>query len=255
MEPEELAGEYLYLDCEYPDQFGHNLLELWPLLWVRDIISVDTKVITSVDITDYVIQTLAALGFNHDRIVTLDRPVICESLIIVTPPIQLREYVHPVAFNVYDTIKKAAAPYSSPGPYGEKLYLSRRRSAGRPLVNEEEVEDTCAARGYSVVYPESMTWAEQIRMFSRARRMIGPGGSAIHNAVYLSPEVAGAVLVLLSPHWFNVIDALLSAGRFHLSYLIGEAVDKPDFRRDHRDWRPWKIDLRSLHRVLDRFDP
>lgn len=76
-----------------------------------------------------------------------------------------------------------------PDGQGAKLYVSRTLSQLRTpnyriLVNEIGLESRARERGFTVVYPETMTFADQIVTFARSRRIAGPSGSGMLNAVF-----------------------------------------------------------------------
>lgn len=75
----------------------------------------------------------------------------------------------------------------------EKIYL--RRGAGRRhLVNEVELEAALAAMGFISVDTGCLTVAEQAKVLSGAKHVVGPHGSALANLIFAAP---GALLVEL----------------------------------------------------------
>ena len=79
-------------------------------------------------------------------------------------------------------------------PGAQKLYISRLLSASarpeyRQLQDEAAVERFFERRGFAIVYPESLSFAEQIALFRQARMIAGPSGSGMLNAVFADPGV------------------------------------------------------------------
>jgi capsular polysaccharide biosynthesis protein len=71
----------------------------------------------------------------------------------------------------------------------EKIYVSRLlsstgRRAYRVLQNEPEVEKRAQARGYRVVYPETLSLAGQLKAFGTASHIFGPSGSGMLNTAF-----------------------------------------------------------------------
>lgn len=66
----------------------------------------------------------------------------------------------------------------------ERLYVSRRNAANRRVVNEAEVEQTLQEFGFKTVTLEDLTVVEQIRLFSRAKAIVGPHGAGFTNIVF-----------------------------------------------------------------------
>jgi capsular polysaccharide biosynthesis protein len=83
---------------------------------------------------------------------------------------------------------------ADPAPSGvpERVYVSRRLSAlhrpwYRVMQNEAEVEDLLHRNGFAIVYPETLSLSDQVRVFSGARCVIGPSGSGMFNTAF-APE-------------------------------------------------------------------
>lgn len=81
-----------------------------------------------------------------------------------------------------------------PEPQGRKLYLSRKNSTWRRLLNEDEIGAALAERGFEVVYPEEMSFTEQVRMFQSADVVVAPNGSSVVNAIHASTDLKLVVL-------------------------------------------------------------
>ncbi|MFC5271741.1 glycosyltransferase family 61 protein [Adhaeribacter terreus] len=109
-----------------------------------------------------------------------------------------------------------------------KIYISRSRATKRRIKNEKELLLVLEKFGFEVVYPELLSYREQVQLFNESRVIAGPHGAGFtntffaQNATVLELHPATAV----KPHYF-----LLSKGLdFNYHYLIGsEADEKLDF--------------------------
>jgi hypothetical protein len=123
------------------------------------------------------------------------------------------------------------------------LYASRRRIGARPLLNEPLLEEQLTARGFEVVCPETVSIDKQIDLFSRARLIVAPHGSALTNLVFCRP---GTILYELLPVHH------VRPGSFKVSQYFGLEYHgdcfKPYPRYGHGGW------LAKLPRVLERVD-
>jgi len=52
------------------------------------------------------------------------------------------------------------------------------------MLNEADIERIALRHGFHVIYPETCSFSEQIKAFSRATRVIGPSGSGMLNAAF-----------------------------------------------------------------------
>ena len=78
-------------------------------------------------------------------------------------------------------------PGAEPRIYVSRTLSSIHRPWYRVLRNELEVEAHFQARGYTVLYPETMRFDAQIRAFAAAGRIAGLSGSGMLNAVFSRP--------------------------------------------------------------------
>ncbi len=75
----------------------------------------------------------------------------------------------------------------------ENIYVSRSlspvwRPLYRPMFNEVEIEEILKKDGFQIIYPETLTFRNQIKIFANAKRIFGPSGSGMLNAVFAVAE-------------------------------------------------------------------
>ena len=117
----------------------------------------------------------------------------------------------------------------------------------RPLVIELAIEAMAEELGFTVIHPQELGIAEQIRIFAAAKMIMGTGGSAMHNAVFSPPDAR--VLMLSSDGWVTVIDSLLDGGRGRLGYVMGAAAEE-DEKRKRRNKAPWIVDPAEVRSAM-----
>lgn len=68
----------------------------------------------------------------------------------------------------------------------EKLYISRSRVSdrARKYLGEEALEKLLEKEGYTVIHPQELPWAEQLRYYLSAKQIISPDGSPLHLVNY-----------------------------------------------------------------------
>jgi capsular polysaccharide biosynthesis protein len=102
-------------------------------------------------------------------------------------PVHLRRgglYPHTL---VSDTFKILKNKFYSTGCYPEKIYISRKDSRNRIMLNEEDVEIMLRHYGYEVITLTGMTLADQINIFANSKRIIGGHGAGLTNLGFASP--------------------------------------------------------------------
>lgn len=127
--------------------------------------------------------------------------------------------------------------------HGRRLYISRRRqTAFRRLLNEAQLEALFTARGFEVVYPEELSFKEQVRLFSAAAVVAGPAGSNMINLVFAPPGARILLLAMWHPrlnyHFFANLAHLLGQDLVHVLgriVALHEYYYQSDFEVDARD--------------------
>jgi capsular polysaccharide biosynthesis protein len=123
------------------------------------------------------------------------------------------------------------------GVSSAKRIMIRRGSPVRRLLNEEQVADQLSREfGFKAVYPEKLSFAEQVELFQDAQVVIGAHGSAMTNCVFC-PEGTEAATICAAyagnlPSWSHSLGQMGIRHRF----LIGQAVAGSHPARQHWDF-------------------
>lgn len=72
-----------------------------------------------------------------------------------------------------------------PNRYGDRIFLARK-SKNRNY-NSNEIVEISKKYGFQTIYPEHMSFREQVESFSRAAFVIGPSGAAFANTLFCQP--------------------------------------------------------------------
>jgi capsular polysaccharide biosynthesis protein len=102
----------------------------------------------------------------------------------------------------------------------------RRNARYRILRNEREIEDELVARGFTVVEPEKLSFAEQVETFSNALVIIGATGAACANMLFAPPQAR--LIIMLSDYPHNDLyywPAMMRAVGNTITYVVGRAAD------------------------------
>lgn len=75
-----------------------------------------------------------------------------------------------------------------------RLYLSRRNRQWRLMLNDNEIAACLEARGFETIYPEDLSFVEQVRLFQQAEAIVGPNGSSWVNLIFADTSVKVVVL-------------------------------------------------------------
>lgn len=90
-----------------------------------------------------------------------------------------------------DRVQANLPPLKAPG---RRLYLSRRNRKWRLMTNDSEIAAFLEARGFETIYPEDLTFEQQVRLFQEAEAIVGPNGSSWINLIFAAPSVKVLVM-------------------------------------------------------------
>lgn len=154
---------------------------------------------------------------------------------------------------VRERILAATAIDPSAGP--RKIYVSRLGSLKRVLVNEADLEEQLAARGFTIVKPETLSVREQVALFHQAEVVVAPAGAALANVLFCRP---GAKVIELQPSNFTgvwVRNIALMVGVDWRAFFAPSPLSETEvFLEGHH--RPsaefsWRLDLEGFLSFLD----
>lgn len=118
--------------------------------------------------------------------------------------------------------------------YNRKLYISRKNSDYRQLLNNDDIENLLLNHGFEIVFPENLSLIAQVRLFSQAKIIIGQSGAGMTNFIFAPADCKILMMVSDAPqtnlHLFNTlaqsidisIDFIIgkSASSFHKKFTI-----------------------------------
>ncbi|WP_176695919.1 glycosyltransferase family 61 protein [Phenylobacterium immobile] len=110
----------------------------------------------------------------------------------------------------------------------ERLYLARRGFRHRKLCNRDALEAAAEALGFRVVYPEDMSFGEQLRVIRAARFIVAPEGSALFLVLLANP--GARVCVLCHPFIEALADynSLFATQHIEMTVLTGPVVRRQE---------------------------
>lgn len=191
-----LRGRYIYLG-HFTGHYGHFILEsisrLWAVLQGERfdglIYHPFVHAAPPIHTFDPAVHIFQALGVPLDKIIVLKKKCKVEELVVPDSKFVINNSYSPDMAILYEFLSKSAISSTLPpnGARIDKLYLSRRRfGKTRKIVNENELEAALWDLGFRVIYPEELTFRDQLGLYRNAAVLIGLSGSALHNSVFMS---------------------------------------------------------------------
>ena len=197
--------------------YFHWVLDIMPSL--EYILTLDERplILVQQNPPDYMTGTLDDLGLAWEE-QQADHYLV-ERLLVI-PTRREKGFVKPSAIRILRNFALPTPPVFT-SPY---IYTSRDDASSRQVVNEEDVVGFLGGFGFHPLQAGKYDFSAQMGMFSQAREIIGPHGSALANMVWAD---APKVIELVSPEYTNPCCWLIAAGMgWDYGYVIGEPSDK-----------------------------
>ena len=232
-----------YLCGVSSDHFGHAVVEEIIALYQLDLVP-EAHILSAVKPCDAFIQMAEGLGISRDRIIVAPDACLVKQLFIPTRP---RDFYN-TAYAAIDIWNRVVECYNEfDGSPNTSVYLSRRNTMNRRLLNEAAVENFFKDYGFEVAYPEELSVPEKVRLLSRAERVVGAVGSTMLN-------------VLFSKH-FKTMNTLYLMGWKLLEHAFLESlygkkyyyVTNPDMRTDTSSNDDWILPLEELDLAMQQW--
>lgn len=221
--------------------YAHWMTEVLPRinLFCLDSLEVGVPIIVNDGLHRNILESLRLVTGNLREIVSIrsDSAIMVEHLYITSAtgyvPFdrrtnRLKNHSHGMfSRNALLSLRKRVTESLGTGPHmnGQRLFI-RRNSAIRNLRNSLEIETELVAIGFTVIEPENLTFAEQVRAFSNAGIIVGATGAAFANLIFCKPSAK--IVILISnykhmPYWYwqNMACAVNS----RVSYVVGTSVE------------------------------
>jgi tetratricopeptide (TPR) repeat protein len=134
-----------------------------------------------------------------------------------------------------------------------KIYISRRRTSKRPLLNEEEVEIFLLSLGFYICYMEDHSFEEQIAMMRGCEIVVAPHGAGLTNILFSNPSMTVIELLMdkyTVSHFYKM--SVLCSHKYYP--VLGSLKKERNWQKD-QDFEKnflWEIDLTKLQQVLDK---
>ncbi|ESQ88908.1 hypothetical protein ABAC460_14095 [Asticcacaulis sp. AC460] len=214
------APDVLYIYCGYMNpHFGHFLINtlsrFWDVAYLRGMRA--KFVYHGVDIAamyslPFVRAIFEAMGLIREDFVTFDTPTRLSNLIVPDTSFQEQRAGFTRFRDLCLDLGRKLSPKSDAEPNERPIYYSKSRlqSGVGGFDNEAEFETVMAGLGVDIVYPETLSLAEQIRLLNSRSLVFGTAGSFLHNTIFCESD---ARFVILNPSLqintnFTIIDKL-----------------------------------------------
>ncbi len=237
IEPLQLDETVAYLQGIGISNYYHWMLQVIPQLCLLRRVGIDLESIGKFAFFRLPIRqafekkTLSLLGIPNSKIIeTAGHPLIQAKKLIVTSPIK----VSPPRKLACDLVRDEFLRHklSASEDRSGFLYLSRQNATKRKIVNESKLIELLVSYGFTSFCLESISFLEQVDLFSKAKVIIAPHGAALTNLIFCNPGVK--VIEIFAPS-YPVMCYKAICDYYHLQHysLIAEGVENLEGKKDY----------------------
>lgn len=247
-----IETDVIYLGWVFP-HYGHFLMESLSRLWFLEQYSGKAKFLFNVyrDHSQFIgskkwaEDLLSCFNISSEDIIYSDDFYQAKRVYIPSQSLVLHSSVNSKAQNfIWNKIKSQFADDSAIIKK-DKIYLSRSKLVKdkRKLENEDIVEGVFLRHGFQIVHPEEISLKQQIEILSQAKVVVGPSGSALHNAAFMRK---GSLLISLTTPDFCLLNEALCCYSAKTQYelFFGASAEEGS--------GVWRIDCKELDRMLGK---
>ncbi|WP_267423530.1 glycosyltransferase family 61 protein [Methylobacterium sp. GC_Met_2] len=120
------------------------------------------------------------------------------------------------------------------GRTDRRLFISRKAFSQRALVNEAEIAERLLPLGFEVIYPETMSFLEQVEAFHSAALVVGSSSSALSNALFCRPGCRILGLIHEERAFnFRGYASYIEVGGARILFLRGQTLHRPGVHAFH----------------------
>ncbi len=208
----------------------------------------DTHFIVPPNLRPFQTETLALLGIGPDRLCAYQGRDLWElEALYFAPPTTSSGGNSPAALKWYRELAWSAFDLT-PRPGKRRIYISRRRTRYRRIVNEAEIERVLHDHGFETYFTEDLSFREQVELMSEAEIIASPSGAALTNILFAPPGTK--ILVMVEPVQISVFFWTMAEAAGHAYwYTLGETVPVPVWHDADLIVPPDKV-VRTLRAML-----
>lgn len=196
-------------------------------------------------------DSLRLLGIDAAQI-TADRGLHLEAATLIVP--SLPGVIGNPPRWACDFLRRSFLPHlGDGGPCERRIYVGRGRGSTRRIVNEPELLEVLKHQNVETVFPETLPFLEQVRLFNSAKLVVAPHGSGLTNLVFCRP---GTVVVeLFSPNYVTTpYWSLANQVGLDYYYVMGQGKWDPSRGRGRTTHDNIAIDVEKVRAVLDQVE-
>lgn len=204
---------------------------------------------------DFVMKSLAALGFNQNNIKIIPKKSHLRLKNLAFIPcinISTKGYYNFLRFNEVALALTSFYEMQFKTNFGKNIYISRNnpeKSVPRCVENEKELTQMLTKFGFKTVYMENFSFLEQLSIITNAKFILASHGAGITNFMFCKPD--SYLFEMVNEKWAKTCFAEMCE-RQKTNYYRFSCSEVSDDRKN-MELRDIKVNVENLEKILISF--
>lgn len=208
----QLPGHYLTIAGPSVEGYAHWIMDALPRLFGFERLGIDDmKILVPQELTAWQEETVRMLGLDPERFVPIGNRDVRVQFLYLPSHVGSPGNLHPWGCR---WLRERLLGAIEPKRRDRRLYVTRRRSTRRRVVNEDAIEPILRDFGFEIVETENLGMREKAQLFAEAEMVAGPHGAGLTNILFAPPGCR--VVEIFDPGHVNV-----------LYYSLADLLDQP----------------------------
>ena len=131
-------------------------------------------------------------------------------------------------------------------PADRKIYLRRKPSQARSILNNEQVEAYMKSNDFEIIETDKMSFVEQVKLFHEAKLVVGASGATFTNILFMQPSTKAIIFYPSHPSVnHGIFQPLADVSEINLIHYKTIAQDMESIHSN------FFIDLHKLDKLLN----
>ena len=192
---------------------------------------------------EYILETLNLLNINYS-IYDYEIPYKIKNLLISSHITDSGNYSNK-NITLLSSLLKSSIEITTPT---NRLWISRNKSKHRKIANEESLIPVLKQYGFQIIYPEDISFVEQISLYRNAEIIGGLHGGALTNILFMNEGTKLIEIRRYGDNKNNCYFTLASELKIDYYYLESESIDEDFYISDV------KVKVQQLENIIKNID-
>jgi len=192
---------------------------------------------------EYIRETLNLLNINYS-IYDYEVPYKIDNLLISSHITDSGNYSNS-NITLLSSLLKSSIEITT---HTNRIWISRNKSKHRKIANEDSLIPMLKQYGFQIIYPEDISFIEQLSLYRNAEIIGGLHGGALTNILFMNEGTKLIEIRRYGDNMNNCYFSLASELKIDYYYLESESIDEDFYISDV------KVEVQKLEKIIKNID-